>query len=121
MMDDDSRGFDFAPTPEAPEPPATLRDAVLDAIRTVYDPEIPVNIVELGLVYGVEVDEQGHVDIEMTLTTPSCPVAGNLPGEVADAARGVQGVTDVDVELVWSPPWGPELMSEAAKLELGFL
>jgi FeS assembly SUF system protein len=126
MIDDDSRGsFEFDRPAAEPEPAASgnpaLEPAVMDALRTVYDPEIPVNLVELGLIYGLRIDADGKVDIEMTLTAPSCPVAGELPGQVEQAVRGVEGVADVHVELVWTPPWGPELMSEAAKLELGFL
>ena len=93
-------------------------EAVTEALKDVYDPEIPVNIVDLGLVYSVQVNE-GEVEIDMTLTSPACPVAGILPGEVADKARAVPGVTDVHVELVWDPPWTPDRMSEAARLELG--
>ena len=94
---------------------------VIEALQTVYDPEIPVNIYDLGLIYDVDVDEEGGVSIEMTLTSPACPVAGTLPPEVEARVRDVPGVTDVDVELVWEPPWTPERMSEVAKLELGFL
>ena len=94
---------------------------VIEALQSVYDPEIPVNIYDLGLIYEVDVDEAGAVSIEMTLTSPACPVAGTLPGEVEARVRDVPGVTDVEVELVWEPSWSPELMSEAAKLELGFL
>lgn len=99
----------------------SLADRVLDALKTVYDPEIPVNIVELGLIYDLDIAVGGKVKIEMTLTAPGCPVAGTMPGQVADAARGVDGVTDVEVELVWSPPWSPELMTEEARLELGMM
>lgn len=94
---------------------------VIEALRSVYDPEIPVNIYDLGLIYEVDVDGDGSVGIEMTLTSPACPVAGTLPGEVEARVRDVPGVTDVDVELVWEPSWSPERMSEVAKLELGFL
>ena len=94
---------------------------VVEALQTVYDPEIPVNIYDLGLIYDVDVDQDGSVSIEMTLTSPACPVAGTLPGEVEARVRDVPGVTDVDVELVWEPSWSPERMSEVAKLELGFL
>lgn len=89
-------------------------------LRTVYDPEIPVNIYELGLIYNIDVDEHGVVDIEMTLTSPGCPVAGSLPGEVESKVRQVEGVTDVTVDLVWNPPWSMDRMSEEAKLDLGF-
>ena len=85
----------------------------------MYDPEIPLNIYDLGLIYRVDIDEESQVKIDMTLTSPMCPVAGSLPGEVEMAARGVEGVGEVVVDLVWEPPWGPEVMSEAARLELG--
>ena len=97
------------------------QDAVLNIIRTIYDPEIPVNIYDLGLIYNIEVRNGGVVKVTMTLTSPSCPVAGTLPGEVADKIRGVHGVSEVDVELTFDPPWSQDLMSEEAKLELGFL
>ena len=96
-----------------------LREDVIAALRTVYDPEIPVDIYELGLVYGVEVDESGSVAIQMTLTSPMCPVAGSLPPEVEAKVSAIPGVASARVELVWDPPWHPGLMSEAARLELG--
>jgi FeS assembly SUF system protein len=92
---------------------------VIEALRTCYDPEIPVNIYELGLIYGVEVDPSGAVAVRMTLTSPNCPAAGTLPGEVQEKVKGVPGVTDARVEVVFDPPWDPSRMSEAAKLELG--
>ncbi len=94
---------------------------VTEALRTVFDPEIPVNIYELGLIYEVKVDPSGAVDIRMTLTSPNCPAAGTLPGEVQEKAKAVPGVTDAKVEVVFDPPWDPSNMSEAAKLELGLL
>jgi FeS assembly SUF system protein len=94
---------------------------VVEALKNVFDPEIPVNIYELGLIYGLDITPDGNVHVRMTLTTPSCPVAGSLPGEVESVVRGVDGVNDCDVELVWDPPWTPENLSEAAKLELGLL
>jgi len=97
-----------------------LREAVVAALKTVYDPEIPVDIYELGLIYALEVDSQGSVSVQMTLTSPACPVAGSLPGEVESRIRAVDGVGDVAVDLVWDPPWGMEKMSEAARLQLGF-
>ncbi len=103
------------------EAPNELREKVIEEVRTVYDPEIPVNIYELGLIYELDVDEKGKVDVRMTLTSPMCPVAETLPPEVEAKIRGVPGVTDVALDLVWDPPWNPEMMSEAAKLELGFL
>ncbi len=110
-------------TPSSGQEPTFVetQDAVLNIIRTIYDPEIPVNIYDLGLIYNIEVRNGGQVKVTMTLTSPSCPVAGTLPGEVADKIRGVHGVSDVDVELTFDPPWSQDLMSEEAKLELGFL
>lgn len=97
-----------------------LEQQVVSIMETIFDPEIPVNIVELGLIYGVEVDPAtGNVEIEMTLTTPACPVAGTLPGEVETKVKTVEGVNEVTVELVWDPPWSMERLSEAAKLTLG--
>jgi FeS assembly SUF system protein len=97
----------------------TLLDRVVGGVREVFDPEIPLNIYDLGLIYKIDINDQNQVAIDMTLTSPMCPVAGSLPGEVEMAARGVDGVADVVVELVWEPTWGPEVMSEAARLELG--
>jgi FeS assembly SUF system protein len=96
-----------------------IKQSVVDVLKTVYDPEIPVDIYELGLVYDVNVEESGAVAIRMTLTSPMCPVAESLPPEVEEKVRGVAGVTDVKLDLVWEPPWNPSLMSEAARLELG--
>lgn len=98
-----------------------LRERVIDVIKTCYDPEIPVNIWELGLIYDVLVSEAGAVEVRMTLTSPACPVAGSLPPEVEEKIRGVEGVTGATVEVVWEPTWSPALMSEAAKLELNML
>ncbi|MGH7425929.1 MAG: SUF system Fe-S cluster assembly protein [Candidatus Methylomirabilales bacterium] len=92
---------------------------VIEALRTCFDPEIPVNVYELGLIYGIEVDPSGAVEVRMTLTSPNCPAAGTLPGEVREKVRGIPGVTDARVEVVFDPPWDPSRMSEAAKLELG--
>ena len=100
---------------------AQLEGRVIDALSTVYDPEIPVNIYELGLIYDLHVTADNCVRIEMTLTSPACPVAGSLPGEVEAKVRDVEGVRDVALELVWDPPWTPDRMSEAARLELGFM
>ena len=100
--------------------PLALEAEVIEAMRTIYDPEIPVNIYDLGLIYEVTADQDGFVKIEMTLTSPACPVAGSLPGEVQAKARQVEGVTDAKVELVWDPAWNMDMMSEEAKLELGF-
>ena len=98
-----------------------IEQRVIDALRTCYDPEIPVNIYELGLIYDVRVDEQGSVTIAMTLTSPHCPAAQSLPGEVREKGQMVPGVKAVAVNVVWSPPWNPTMMSEAARLELGFM
>ena len=104
-----------------PIDPAAVEAAVVEALQTVYDPEIPVNIYELGLIYGVEVSESGRAEIRMTLTAPACPVAGAIVEEVAQKAGRVEGVSTSHVELVWDPPWTPDNMSDAAKLELGML
>ena len=98
-----------------------LKVRVIDALRTVYDPEIPVNVYDLGLVYGLDVSDAGAVSIRMTLTAPGCPVAQTFPGMVEQTVRSVPGVTDARVELVWDPPWSRDRMSEAARLELGML
>ena len=99
--------------------PERVREDVIEVLRTVYDPEIPVDIYELGLVYEVAVDPELSVSIRMTLTSPMCPVAETLPPEVEAKARNVPGVQDVRLELVWDPPWHPGMMSDAARLELG--
>jgi FeS assembly SUF system protein len=96
-----------------------LRERIIDAMKTVYDPEIPVNIYDLGMVYEIEVRPDHSVLVTMTLTSPACPVAGTLPGEVEEKVNEVEGVNGGKVELVWDPPWTPERMSESAKLELG--
>ena len=98
-----------------------LYDSVVEACRTVHDPEIPVNIYDLGLVYTIEIAEDGAVEILMTLTAPGCPVAGEMPGWVADAVEPLPGVKTVNVQLVWEPPWGMEMLSDEARLELGFM
>lgn len=98
-----------------------LYDAIVEACRTVYDPEIPVNIYELGLVYTIEINEEGDVSVIMTLTAPGCPVAGEMPGWLADAIEPLPGVRTVNVEITWDPPWGMEMMSDEARLELGFM
>jgi FeS assembly SUF system protein len=103
------------------EPGGAVYERVIDALREIYDPEIPVNIYDLGLIYGVDVSDDGDVVITMTLTTPHCPVAESMPGEVEMRACAVPGVRDAEVNLVWDPPWGPNLMSDEARLELGML
>lgn len=120
---------DQAPTPDAghdtdtlvPDPAKTdaLRPAIQAALKTVYDPEIPVDILELGLIYDVFVTAEGVAGIRMTLTAPACPAAQILPGQVAAAAKGVPGVTDAKVDVVWEPGWSKDRMSDAAKLQLG--
>ncbi|KAB7623630.1 DUF59 domain-containing protein [Alkalilimnicola sp. S0819] len=97
---------------------ASLRAGVIAALRTVYDPELPVDVYELGLIYQVDADADGYVDILMTLTTPNCPVAGSMPMMVKRAAESVEGVKLAQVELTWEPAWGPERMTEAARLQL---
>jgi FeS assembly SUF system protein len=113
-----------SPEPQAKaaiEDPEVVRKKVIDGLRTIFDPEIPVNVYELGLIYGVTVAEDGATHIRMTLTTPMCPVAEELPSEIEFKTRAVDGVTSVQLDLVWDPPWTPDMMSEAAKLELGML
>ena len=115
-------GF-LAQKPAAPDvngPGGDLQAAVIDALKEIYDPEIPVNIYDLGLIYGVEVNE-GQALITMTLTTPHCPVAESMPGEVEMRAASVPGILDAEVNLVWDPPWSPANMTDEARLELGML
>jgi len=100
---------------------AEMRTEVIDVLKSCYDPEIPVDIYELGLIYEVNVDPANNVKVLMTLTSPTCPVAESLPPEVEQKIKGIPGIGDVKVELTWEPPWNQEMMSEAAKLELGFL
>lgn len=107
--------------PEPGESDPALTERVVEALKTVRDPEIPINLVDLGLIYELIVNRDGTVYVEMTLTTPACPVAGALPGEVQQAIAAVEGVEDVRVKLVWSPPWDRDRMTEEAKLELGLL
>jgi FeS assembly SUF system protein len=95
------------------------KDRIIAALKTVYDPEMPVNIYELGLIYGLDLDAEGNVQVRMTLTAPNCPVAGTLPGDVERAVKSVPGVTSVKLDLVFDPPWSKERMSEAARLALG--
>ena len=100
---------------------AALKEQVIEALKTVHDPEISVNIYDLGLIYELEIDEQGKAEIKMTLTAPGCPVAGSLPAQVEAAARSVEGITEARVELVWDPPWTQDRISEEAQLALGLL
>lgn len=120
--------MDQSPEPLEGEPliaPSTtdhpLYDAIVEACRSVYDPEIPVNIYDLGLIYTIEIDGESAVRVVMTLTAPGCPVAGEMPGWIAEAIEPLPGVKQVDVELTWEPPWGMEMMSDEARLELGFM
>ncbi len=108
-------------TVPAGEPGGALFDAVVESLREIYDPEIPVNIYDLGLIYGVDITEDGHAVVTMTLTTPHCPVAESMPGEVELRVGSVPGVGSAEVNLVWDPPWDPAKMSDEAKLELGML
>jgi FeS assembly SUF system protein len=105
-------------TPEGEVPPKVTEDALIAAIGTVYDPEIPVNIYELGLIYAIDIHDDGRVKVEMTLTAPGCPSAQELPVQVHEAVMAVEGVSSVDVETVWDPPWDPSRMSEDARLAL---
>ena len=131
-MDNDGKHFfDFFGEPQAPaeevlrpepdEGDAELQERVLEAMKTVRDPEIPVNLVDLGLIYELIVRKDGTIYIEMTLTTPACPVAGSLPGQVEAVVKAVEGVREVRVKLVWTPPWTRDRMTEEAKLELGLI
>ena len=113
--------LDSTTTDSAKDGPNALEAQIVDALRTVYDPEIPVNIYEIGLIYNIDIDPSNSVNIRMTLTSPACPAAGTLPGEVEDKVRKVEGVCDVKVDIVWDPAWTPAMMSESAKLQLGML
>ena len=101
--------------------PGDLHDAVIEALKDIYDPEIPVNIYDLGLIYDVEITPEHHAMVKMTLTTPHCPVAESMPGEVELRVGSVPGIGHAEVELVWDPPWDPQKMTDEAKLELGML
>ena len=103
------------------EGPPSLENRIIEVLKTIYDPEIPVSIYEMGLIYDVAVRDDLHVDIKMTLTSPACPVAGTLPGEVEAKVEGVPDIKSAEVEIVWDPVWNPSMMSEAAKLELGMM
>ena len=117
---DDDEGMARAGTPIDPAvTPVAAPEAVVEALRSVHDPEIPVNIYDLGLIYTQEIAADGTVRITMSLTAPACPVAGTMPGLVAEAVAAVDGVGEVEVALVWDPPWTPEMISEDAKMALG--
>jgi len=105
-------------TPHQGSPDHGLEQTIIDALRTIYDPEVPVNLYDMGLIYGVEIADDGAVNIRMTLTTPACPVAGILPQQVQAKVKALPGVSGCEVELVWDPPWTPDRMSEAARLQL---
>lgn len=107
------------PSPASPAPAPDLEGKVVGALKKIYDPEIPVNIHDLGLIYSVNVADGGAVQVTMTLTAPACPVAGTLPGEVERAVRSVEGVSEAKVDLVWDPPWNPGMMSKMARVMLG--
>lgn len=109
------------PAPDPAEPGGQLQQAVVEALKSIYDPEIPVDIYELGLIYDVAVDADGDAVVTMTLTTPNCPVAESMPAEVEMRVLSVPGIRDAEVKLVWDPPWDPSKMSDEARLELGML
>lgn len=117
MMATDTTPTDAA----AGKPDEPLRERVVEALRGVYDPEVPVNIYDLGLIYRLDINDEGSVALAMTLTAPGCPVAQTFPGTVEAAVKAVPGVKDATVELVWDPPWDRDRMSDAAKLQLGML
>ena len=100
---------------------ADLKEQIIGVLRTCYDPEIPVNIYELGLIYDVSVDESNNAYVKMTLTSPACPAAGTLPGEVEDKIRTLPDTKDVRIDVVWEPPWNPDMMSDVARYELGMI
>ncbi len=104
-----------------PPDKASLKEAVIDAIKEIYDPEIPVNLYDLGLIYTIDINDDFFVTVDMTLTAPACPVAEIMPGQVESAVKSVTGVSDARVNLVWNPPWSQENMSDEAKLQLGLL
>tara|TARA_B110000467_G_C18217663_1_gene421166 strand:+ start:186 stop:593 length:408 start_codon:yes stop_codon:yes gene_type:complete len=118
---DDVATGDVATNDGEASPKDALKQDVIAAISEIFDPEIPVNIYDLGLIYDVHVGDEGKIDVVMTLTSPHCPVAEILPGQVKSRVELVEGVNEVDLELTWDPPWTPENMSEPAKLELGFM
>jgi FeS assembly SUF system protein len=117
----DDTGIDMEAEPPSIEVPVghPMLPGIVTALKSVFDPEIPVNIYELGLIYKIDIDPENNVAVKMTLTAPGCPVAGEMPEQVREAVAGVEGLGDVDVELVWEPGWNPSLMAETAKLQLG--
>ncbi|MCP4499824.1 MAG: DUF59 domain-containing protein [Deltaproteobacteria bacterium] len=112
---DHARPYDAAPDVSTPK--GRIEASILDALAGVYDPELPVDIVQLGLIYGIDVDENGEVKIRMTLTAPNCPVAQSMPEEVREKAAAAKGVVSATMEVIWDPPWNPGMMTEAARLE----
>ncbi|MBT8411059.1 MAG: SUF system Fe-S cluster assembly protein [Octadecabacter sp.] len=120
-MSDQSAPMEGTPLIQPSSTDHPLYDNIVEACRTVYDPEIPVNIHDLGLIYTIDINDENEVKILMSLTAPGCPVAGEMPGWVADAVEPLAGVKTVDVELVWEPQWGMDMMSDEARLELGFM
>ncbi len=120
-MANDATPLEGAPLIKPSSTDHPLYESIIEAVRSVYDPEIPVNIYDLGLVYTIDISDKADVNVSMTLTAPGCPVAGEMPGWVADAVEPLPGVKHVNVELVWEPPWGMDMMSDEAKLELGFM
>ncbi len=115
----DPKAAEAVPPAEHAVPEGGVEAGIVEALKTVFDPEIPVNIYEMGLIYDLNVEADGRVQIKMTLTSPGCPVAGTLPGEVKDKVESVPGVASAEVEVVWDPVWNPSMMSEAARLQLG--
>ena len=120
-MANDATPLEGAPLIKPSSTDHPLYESIIEAVRSVYDPEIPVNIFDLGLVYTIDISDESDVNVSMTLTAPGCPVAGEMPGWVADAVEPLPGVKHVNVELVWEPPWGKDMMSDEAKHELGFM
>ena len=120
-MTDASPALEGAPLIAPSSTDHALYEQVIEACRSVYDPEIPVNIYDLGLIYTIEITGDNEIRIIMTLTAPGCPVAGEMPGWVAEAIEPLPGVKQVDVEITWDPPWGMDMMSDEARLELGFM
>lgn len=112
---DERNDADTSPVPEAGD----LKQKIIESLKTCYDPEIPVDIYELGLIYSIDLKPGGEVEITMTLTSPACPVAASLPLQVEEKVAGIEGVSGAKVELTWDPPWSPDMMSEAARLTLG--
>ena len=118
---DKSLSESTTPPKLGPDAIEALRQAAIEALHTVYDPEIPVDIYELGLIYDLNIDEAGNVAVKMTLTAPGCPVAGSMPDMVKEALERIESIGTIDVELVWDPPWDKDRMSEAAQLTLGMI